>query len=463
MGKKLYVFGIGGTGARVIKALTMLLGAGCKLDNGFDTVVPVLIDPDTSNGDLNRTKEILKLYQEIRVKVQKPENFFGQEIKTLSNLIQGDENINANAFIFKLKGTDANKFKEYLNFNGLPREDQEFLKLLYTQDNLNADLNVGFKGNPNMGSIVLNQFTTSKDFQDFGQSFNPGDAIFIINSIFGGTGAAGFPLLLKSLRQGANIPNSAMIANSPIGGLTYLPYFKLAKGEIDSDTFLEKAKAAIDYYNRTIINTNQINNIYFLGDGHANNTYENHVGMIAQKNKAHFLEMAGALAILDFCAQADNPSMNTVVKEYGIENNSKILTLESLDQHNKEILNDPLKKYKLFANYLDNGLEKALGTSRWTIKKTTLDKKYFNSGSYKNEISKYNTFFQEWTKELKENQPAFDPFASLSEKTRDQYRILDTQNCLHLDKTKADEKKDHTQLVKLFEKTTQNVVTKLKL
>ena len=58
-------------------------------------------------------------------------------------------------------------------------------------------MKVGFKGNPNIGSIVLNQFTRSNEYKEFAQSFNDGDAIFIINSIFGGTGASGFPLLLK--------------------------------------------------------------------------------------------------------------------------------------------------------------------------------------------------------------------------------------------------------------------------
>ena len=51
MAKKLYIFGIGGTGSRVIKALTMLFAAGCKLGNDFDTVVQIIIDPDTGNGD----------------------------------------------------------------------------------------------------------------------------------------------------------------------------------------------------------------------------------------------------------------------------------------------------------------------------------------------------------------------------------------------------------------------------
>ena len=74
MAKKLYIFGIGGTGSRVIKALSMLFASGAKLDNGFDTVVPIIIDPDVSNGDLNRTKDILKLYQEIRSYIDQPDD-----------------------------------------------------------------------------------------------------------------------------------------------------------------------------------------------------------------------------------------------------------------------------------------------------------------------------------------------------------------------------------------------------
>ena len=95
MAKKLYIFGIGGTGSRVIKSLAMLLASGCKLKNDFDTVIPIIIDPDTSNGDLNRTKDILKLYQEIRNQVNQPDDFFGQEIKTVNELANKSSVVNS--------------------------------------------------------------------------------------------------------------------------------------------------------------------------------------------------------------------------------------------------------------------------------------------------------------------------------------------------------------------------------
>lgn len=88
-------------------------------------------------------------------------------------------------------------------------------------------MEVGFKGNPNIGSVVLNQIAHSVDFGTFASEFIDGDRIFIISSIFGGTGASGFPLLLKTLRTGNNFQNYNIINHATIGAITMLPYFKL--------------------------------------------------------------------------------------------------------------------------------------------------------------------------------------------------------------------------------------------
>lgn len=79
----------------------------------------------------------------------------------------------------------------------------------------------GFKGNPNMGSIVLNDFCDPNNnvLANLLSGFSDGDKIFIISSIFGGTGAAGFPLLLKTFRQAQQFntfANPAIIADAPI-------------------------------------------------------------------------------------------------------------------------------------------------------------------------------------------------------------------------------------------------------
>ena len=69
---------------------------------------------------------------------------------------------------------------------------------------LDVEMDIGFVGNPNIGSVVLNQFKDSEEFKEVASNFNADDRIFIISSIFGGTGAAGFPTILKNIRDAMN-------------------------------------------------------------------------------------------------------------------------------------------------------------------------------------------------------------------------------------------------------------------
>lgn len=491
MSRKLYIFAIGGTGSRVLKALTMLFASGVKIGNDFETVIPIIIDPDTSNGDLNRTKDILRLYQEIRNQVDQPDDFYAQEIKTINEITVNSPVVNPDYFQFKLKDTDTNTFNQYIGFDSLSEEiaekdDKNFVRLLYSAQNLRSNLDVGFKGNPNMGSIILNQFTNSEDFKRFGQTFDDDDAIFIVNSIFGGTGAAGFPLLLKNFRGNKNIPRHAKIKEAPIGGITYLPYFSLSKNEeINAESFEEKAKIAIDYYNRTIISLNQINTLYFIGNRGNTNQEEYAVGGQEQKNKAHFLELAGALAVLDFCKNINSITRTTQIKEFGIEHDAQSLTFADLNIENAKQLSPPLTKFKLYTEYLDKGLSRSLNTSRWTKsnikltpgnKQSLLDKNYFNSAEYKTQIRSFNRYFDEWIKEMKDNRPAFSPFEEIgadnaleivkgqTPKGNRSFKAVDIQNCLLTDNISIRNKeKKHTMLIKIFGRSTDKVLSKRNL
>ena len=60
---KLYVFGIGGTGARVLRSFTMMMAAGVNI--GADEIVPIIIDPDASNADLTRTVALMNTYSQL--------------------------------------------------------------------------------------------------------------------------------------------------------------------------------------------------------------------------------------------------------------------------------------------------------------------------------------------------------------------------------------------------------------
>ncbi len=199
---KLFVFAIGGTGSRVLKALTFLLASGVKLNN-TDEVIPIVLDPHATNDDLLRTKDLLREYGNIRAGLQtKPtEGLFGTEIKTLNRAIGGNATI-ADTYVFELQGVQQEKFKDYINYEGLDAPSKAMASLLFSEENLETKMDIGFVGNPNIGSTVLNQFRYSDVFQAFAENFGANDRIFIVSSIFGGTGAAGFPILLKNIRGG---------------------------------------------------------------------------------------------------------------------------------------------------------------------------------------------------------------------------------------------------------------------
>ena len=243
---KIFVFGIGGTGSRILRSLTMMLASGVKF--GADEIVPIIIDPDASNADLTRTVALLNNYASIRNSLQfsndNQNRFFRTKI----------ERILPN-YTLRINDTDDKSFQEFIAYASMSKSNQALTKMLFSDKNLESSMEVGFKGNPNIGSVVLNQIAYSDNFNEFANAFSDGDRIFIISSIFGGTGASGFPLLLKTLREGNNFPNHDLINRAKIGAISVLPYFKVQQSsdsEIDSSTFISKTKSALAYYENNI-------------------------------------------------------------------------------------------------------------------------------------------------------------------------------------------------------------------
>ena len=243
---KLYIFGIGGTGSRVLRSLTMLMASGVSID--INEIVPIIIDPDVANADLTRTVSLMNKYHTLRSKLhfgdENPNQFFKVDLnKIFPN------------YLLNIKNTDSISFQQFIDYASMSKENQALTKMLFSEKNLHSSMDVGFKGNPNIGSVVLNQIVDSDEFEKFANSFQSGDKIFIISSIFGGTGASGFPLLLKTLRIGKSFPNFNLINQADIGALTVLPYFKLNPSdtsEIDSSTFISKTKSALAYYEEEV-------------------------------------------------------------------------------------------------------------------------------------------------------------------------------------------------------------------
>lgn len=394
---KIFVFGIGGTGSRVLRSLTMMLAAGVKF--GADEVVPVIIDPDTANADLTRTVALLNNYAAIRSDLS-----FGSENKT--RFFRTEIGRILPNYLLRIDDTDDKQFNQFIDYASMSKPNRALAKMLFSDNNLESSMEVGFKGNPNIGSVVLNQLAHSEGFADFANSFSEGDRIFIISSIFGGTGASGFPLLLKTLREGSNFPNYDLINHATIGAVSILPYFKLQQdneSEIDSSTFVSKTKSALAYYEKNISRNGIIDALYFLGDEVAN-TYENHEGGIMQENAAHLVEFLGATAIVDFSHSQFNTSVNL---ELGLRDVDGAVSFQNFYRKLFDMLYFPLTQFALTANALTFKLD-TYKASSFNANRGNFEG--FYQGSFFAELSKLLGRYREWLQEMKANKRSLDLF-----------------------------------------------------
>lgn len=400
---KLYVFGIGGTGARVLRSFTMMMAAGVKI--GADIICPIIIDPDASNADLTRTVDLMNKYKSIRSSLsfikENKSTFFRKEVQPLKN------------YTLRINDTDDKTFQQFIDLSSMDRASQAMIRMLFSEKNLGASMDVGFKGNPNIGSVVLNQIVKSDDFQDFANDFEQGDKIFIISSIFGGTGASGFPLLLKTLRHGKDFPNFNLINNAEIGAITILPYFKLRNddnSEIDSSTFISKTKSALAYYENNISRNNDINTLYFIADD-VTNTYDNHEGGSAQQNDAHIVEFLAATAIFDF---SNRQNIGTSNKELALRDliDSDSVSFNSFYDEQKRLLFAPLTKFIMMAN--------CLGYKYDFYSSKNFGANYYNfeglyDTTFMSNLKNLTELFIKWLDELKRNRRSLDLFNLKSE------------------------------------------------
>lgn len=398
----LYIFAIGGSGSRVLRSLTMLLASGIETKSD---IIPMIVDPDASNGDLVRTVSLLRLYGEIHNQLifdnSLKNKLFSANITSLNN---------DGSFLLPLVGTSGINFDKYLKIGTMSQENQAFTKMLFSNHNLSSTMDVGFKGNPNIGSVVLNQFTQSDDYVTFETNFVAGDKVFIISSIFGGTGASGFPLLLKKMRTSQN----AALATAPIGAVSLLPYFNLKSNDessIQADSFITKAKAALNYYEKNVTGNGSLHEMYYLGDDFTSYSYNNCDGGDTQMNDAHLVEVLAALSVVDFDGKQLGWPANTNFHEFGLGNTPNGAAIfADFGNNTKRLIQRPLTIMSLLNSYLNNRDDDHRRLQKWAKERNELlGDNFFHSDFFSN-YDQFKNDFERWQEELSRNQVGFKPF-----------------------------------------------------
>lgn len=438
---KIFIFAIGGTGARVLRSFSYCLASGMYDISKDVEFVPMIIDYDTQNGDKTRAREALEKYVRIhnsayptdRISINSEyRNFFLPKVSYLSEVAKdrGLNDINiGQTFEFTFNGTNSSAKGTFADFLGVgnltdnKHNTKELLSALYNDANitdtddypyteLNLDMEQGFKGNPNIGTVVFDKISSSPEYKTFERVFDPqNDRIFIIGSIFGGTGSSGIPQLIKSIRNNATTGWRTAL----IGTAFVMPYFKVGdtKGAkvIDSNIFKSKQKAALLYYRKKAASFN-ISASYYIGDNDSlQTTLDYNDGLDAQRNNAHFVELATALGILDF-AKRSSDQLNSISLEYGIKGDSsennpfKFDRFEALSLHN---FLKPMAMFALAVKYYKDYLL----TSKRDANLDYYDKlgvnKWRTNEYYKN-FESLSDEFCKWLSELSIQTHPFKPF-----------------------------------------------------
>ncbi|AMR28314.1 hypothetical protein A0257_15275 [Hymenobacter psoromatis] len=303
-----FLIGIGGTGSRVLEAFVHCCAAGFGPKG---KVYLLLIDPDAGNGNLTRTKTLIEEYRRLRAAFKREET--NAAFQTEIVIPDGDA-----PFVWSIFDEADQTLKKYIGYTNLRSQDgplADVADLLFTQSELDTKLNEGFRGHPSIGAVVMadppmNEYPF-KMLKDNMPSEAGAGRVFLVGSIFGGTGAAGFPTLGadKVLKYNADLQTSLGGNRSKVllGGALVLPYFDFAvdntKGEtmfVTPQDFPMATKAALHYYNDKQLAFDQY---YFIGDSLAQKVGNFSTGTSTQENRPHYVELASALAAFDFFRQ----------------------------------------------------------------------------------------------------------------------------------------------------------------
>jgi len=240
---------IGGTGARCGSAAAFALAANMFSGSGKIGIMPV--DKDAGNGTSRTFNDyISNTYAGIVNALGKdnPDRPFARFDLVLETNWKLDSLLD--------RGTGvSDTLRDYCT-----DLSQRFLPLFYTEAEQSMNLRDGFKRHPNIGALV---FEAVKNDPAFNQAIDKvlqeasgGTAeIFIMGSIFGGTGASMFLNLAEYIRRRAQ--KNECSRHTRIGGALMLPYFKIPlapsdvrrTGDYVSDEDLDEAtQTALQYY-----------------------------------------------------------------------------------------------------------------------------------------------------------------------------------------------------------------------
>jgi hypothetical protein len=321
-----FLLAFGGSGARVAEAMAYLCAAGTVRD----PLHVLVIDPDHSNGNVKDTLDQLQRYQQIRGALT-PTDAERPVFSTGLN-----DGLTGSSFAWQYPNKTAS-FESLIDFGIQRREHRDLLSLLFDEGDLEMTFGQGYVGRAHVGSLdmfrtlrnalaeiaaqerqrrenardaapgaVGNGGASHAGLRDFIRALmraakdGGGANLMVVGSIFGGTGASGLPAIPALLRTTL----ADYYPHIRRGCLQLTPYFVFGAPAVEGDPspILHPiaTQAALYHYAGSQVGYERA---YVLGAPRRRETCsENWPGGAMQRNAAHYVELAGALAAAHFFA-----------------------------------------------------------------------------------------------------------------------------------------------------------------
>lgn len=324
------LIGIGGTGAKIVESALYLLSTGVGPQDG---VTIGIVDQDNANGNVVRTENLLTLLQAVRSDFTSPR-------KNVLDWKSAEQQGGTGLFSIPMRPLFAkgahwrpapdNKptLRHVLQHQDMPEAEKILFDMMFRGDSAGdadkeqtMDLAEGYRGRAHVGAAALvsainhDQPEFMEALLELLQKSSTGQdvRIFMAGSLFGGTGAAGFPTIARMLHKlrtpgpGSAAKDAKVKADKiHIGGALMLPYFSFAPppeaqaNVIAASQLLPQARVAVEFYQNLQAQEQVFDRLYVSGWDKMFDMGYHQPGRAEQRNPALIPEMVAALAALDF-------------------------------------------------------------------------------------------------------------------------------------------------------------------
>lgn len=331
---KNFVIAIGGTGMRCLESFVHTCAMGLYDNMEFNVLT---LDTDYSNGNKERTTQLIDNYNQIK-----------------SDVSGAEGKINNNTF-FSAK---LNLFDVVTDYNNQGRETFSSLTNLASESDELSDNKIladlflgeavqefnlahGYRAQTHLGSYLMYHALvelarkikeskaneTEKEFGKYLELLYEAGAdakIFVFGSVFGGTGASSIPVIPVALNKALSVfagGQQAISEDAKYGCTLLTEYFRFTKPKdsqkttkkdaviADSSFFTLNSQAALQFYDEDPTVKSTYTKMYHLGwpkeflsiDFSKNKSEDKTItGGAAQKNGCHIIELLCATAAWDF-------------------------------------------------------------------------------------------------------------------------------------------------------------------